>query len=107
MKKIKIKRSTKDGLKDAEGILLEAHGYQFCLTKSEENLWFIIELSSGGNVRTMDADDYSKKQALKEARYEFDKRSTIDFKIGINQFIKDTERRYKFSFPINEPILND
>ena len=65
MKTIKIKRATQTGLKDAEGELMEAHGFQFCFTKVSQGLYFLIELSSGGNVRTINASYCSKGEAKK------------------------------------------
>lgn len=101
---ITIKRSTTFGLKEAKGTLLEAHGLQFCFTKCDEGLWFLIELSSGGNVKSIDADIFTKSQALKMMKAELNERTLPEFERAISSFIKENAKIYKLSIPVNNPV---
>lgn len=103
--KIKIKRATTEGLKDAEGELFEANGMQFCLVKAD-GLFFSIELSTGCNVKSFDADDYSKSQAIKLSKEEINRRTKSEWNYALNKVSEDYCRRFKFSLPVNDPVLN-
>lgn len=103
MEAIKIKRATTNGLKDAEGILIEKNGYQFCFVK-DEGLFFMVELTTGCSVKTIDADIWTRKQALKIAKEEINKRSKAEFEKAMNH-VKDVYcRKYNFKLPVNEAV---
>jgi len=103
--KIKIKRATSTGLKDAEGLLIEHLGYQFCFIKcNEEDSFFLIELSSGGSAKTIDAELFTKKEALKIATESIKKRSLNEFDTAYNHFKQIYSEEFGYKFPINEPI---
>jgi uncharacterized protein YxjI len=104
--KIKIKRATIYGLKDAEGELIKLKGYQFCLVKSE-GLYFVIELTTGCSVITInDTYDISMREGevLKIAKESIKNRSRKEFEAAINHIKNTYCRRYKFNIPVNEPI---
>ena len=103
--KIKIKRATTEGLKDAEGELFEANGMQFCLVEAD-GLFFSIELSTGCNVKSFDTDDYSKSQAIKLSKEEINRRTKSEWDYALNKVSEDYCSRFKFRLPVNEPVLN-
>jgi hypothetical protein len=104
METIKIKRATMTGLKEAEGELMEAHGLQFCFTKTEEGLYFLIELSSGGSVLTVDSDDFTKKEAREIMKNALQTKQLSDFQKAIKKFVQINKGEYKIPFPVNEPV---
>jgi len=107
MKKIiKIKRATTEGLKDAKGELIEYDGLQFCFTKIPDGLYFLIELSSGGNAATVDSERYSKRFALKLIMHELSKKSKREIEKAISEFVKINKKQYGISFPVNAPVDN-
>jgi hypothetical protein len=107
METIKIKRATMTGLKEAEGELMEAHGLQFCFTKTEEGLYFLIELSSGGSVLTVDSDDFTKKEAREIMKNALQTKQLSDFQKAISKFTKRSKRMFGIPFPVNEPVLSE
>jgi len=107
---IKIKRSTKVGLKETYGVLLEAHGYQFCLTDEVEGgLRFVIELSCGGSVYTIDQDLFHKcpstKDLIRIAEDAINSKTKKQYDKRISYFIKTCKMKYGFEFPINNPVI--
>lgn len=102
---MKIKRATTEGLKESEGDFFEENGSQWCLVE-DEGFYFCIELSSGCSIGSFETDDYSKKDALRIAKEEINKRSKIEFEKAFKKVSEDYCSKYKFSLPVNEPVLN-
>jgi hypothetical protein len=101
--KIRIKRATTDGLKEAEGDFFEANGMQFCLVKVD-GFYFAIDLYTGCSVKSFDSNNYSKKQAIKLAKENINHIPPLKWKSAINRVSKEYCVRYKFSLPVNEPV---
>lgn len=109
MKKITIKRITTEGIKENEGILYEANGYQFCLIESiEDQMYYAIELSVGCSSGSYNFWECSKNIAFARFRSFINGRSPEDYKTGLeNAKIKYSQnyKKYGVKFPVNEPIL--
>lgn len=101
MTKIKIKRATSEGLKECEGRLIQINGFQYCFTKAED-CYFLIELSSGGNVATKSAFSYRWNEALKQCKESAAKRTTEEITEAIEEFKQKYGKIYGFQFPIND-----
>jgi hypothetical protein len=99
--KIKIKRAVSDNrLINCEGTHLEVNGYHFCFVEAEdEGLFFLIELSTGASVKSIDADYYTKRSAFNIAKESINKRTKFEIEDGINKF----KQKYdKLHYPVNE-----
>jgi hypothetical protein len=103
--KIKIKHATTEGIKESEGTLFEAHGYQFCLMHDKEEGWFgAIELSTGCSVNVFDEDFYTRAIAMKRLKNDILQKSTDDYKRSIEQVKNTYCKQYNFSLPLNQPV---
>ena len=103
--KITVKRATTEGIKENEGILYEAHDYQFCLLKDIEEGWFrAIELSTGCSVKNLDTDFYTYKSAFEELINVINLKTKQDFKAQIKKRKIEYGKKYGLKFPVNKPV---
>jgi hypothetical protein len=102
---MKIKRATTKGLREAEGELFEANGMQFCLVEADD-LFFSIHLPTGCNVISAAPDEVTKSEAIELAKKEINRRTKSEWDYALNKVSDDYCSRFKFSLPVNEPVLN-
>ena len=101
--KIKIRRATTAGLKDAEGELFEVNGMQFCLVDAD-GLYFAIHLPTGCNVMSADKDFFEKHEAIDLAKEEIRSKTKSDFDRAVEFISRHYCERYGFTLPVNKPI---
>ena len=101
--KIKIRRATTGGLKDAEGELFEVNGMQFCLVDAD-GLYFAIHLPTGCNVMSADKDVFEKHEATDLAKEEIRSKTKSDFDRAVEFISRHYCERYGFTLPVNKPI---
>ena len=104
MKTIKIKRATVYGLLECEGILVEKYGLQFCFTKIDNSIWYLIELSTGSSVERIFDVNYTEAEALEIALTKLNQRTEAEIKKAFPKFKRDSKRLYRIPFPVNEAV---
>jgi hypothetical protein len=101
-KKIKIRRAHIEGLLPCEGLLVEVHDFQFCFIYIDDvEYYYLIELKTGGSVIGLDANFYTKDDALQRCIDSISNRTKSQIEEATSKFILT---HLELDFPVNEPI---
>lgn len=106
--KIEVKRVTEHGVITNEGELFEHEGFQFCLLYDiAYDIWFGIELSTGGSVTSLLDGNIPIKRAIRQMKKNIQIRTKQQIEEAINRYIaeyKGLYKNFKLKFPVNEPV---
>lgn len=105
MKTIKIKRLTKDGVLECEGLLLNQYDFQFCIFEFEPTNFHLIELSSGASLAIFHCIKADYMKLILKSQRIFKIKTRDEIFEGIKRFKRINKKIYNVEFPLNEKIL--